>query len=445
MHLPRSTIFLFVCGALTSCVDYTPAPLSVETWDRDFAARKLPAQRRPYSISDLIAASQKYQPALANAQAKYATAQAAVISAGGRENPALNLVPGINTSAASDAPSGIPSVSFDFLLETAGKRDLRLLKAQHQALAAGWALQDTAWQLEAAVRNAASNLQVAREREALLQKQVAAQEKILGLAQRQQAAGLLAPAEVRTQDLNLRKARLDLAEAQAASTESLSQLAEAVGVPAQALATAKLALKVNLPSEKALPNSVSRVRQTALTHRPDFAGCLADYASEEANLALEIAKQYPDFKISPGYQWDQGANKWQLGFGANLPLLNQNEGPIAEATAQRREAQTRVEMLQAKISAEVDRAVPALKQAWQSHQAALALVQTQTEKRDASQRRAAIGQAEPMDLLLAEVDLTSAQMILLEKAQKLAQQVMALEALTRPNLGPRVSTPKNSK
>jgi broad specificity phosphatase PhoE len=28
----------------------------------------------------------------------------------------------------------------------------------------------------------------------------------------------------------------------------------------------------------------------------------------------EIAKQYPDIHLGPGYQYDQGVNKWTLGF-----------------------------------------------------------------------------------------------------------------------------------
>jgi outer membrane protein TolC len=332
-------------------------------------------------------------------------------------------------------------VSFDLFFETAHKKDLRLLKAQQQLFSAGFALQDTEWQLDQAVRHAAWALYYAQERQALLGKEIEAQQKVLELAQHQLSAGLIAPTEVQTQDLVLRKARLDLADAEAATLDSRAQLAEAIGVPAQALEKAKLNLTGNLPSQRGASLSVNRVRQSALTHRPDVAMSLADYAAEEANLALEVAKQYPDIKVSPGYQWDQGNNKWQLGLGADLPIFNQNQGPIAEATARRHEAQTRVEIVQAKIAADVDRVVPAMQQAWKTYQAASDLVKTQGDKKMAADRRLQVGQGEPTEALLAEVDLITAQLVLVDRANKLAQQVEALEQLTRPALALAAKTP----
>ena len=104
-------------------------------------------------------------------------------------------------------------------------------------------------------------------------------------------------------------------------------------------------------------------------------------------------------------------------------------------------------MLQAKISAEVDRAVPALQQAWKTYQVARDLLKTQGEKKTTALRRAQAGQGEPMDTLLAEADLISAQLVLVDRASKWAQQLEALEALTRPPLGAtaHVAAEQNSK
>ena len=41
----------------------------------------------------------------------------------------------------------------------------------------------------------------------------------------------------------------------------------------------------------------------------------------------------PDVHLNPGYQFDQGDNKWSIGLTFDLPILNQNQGPIAEAKA----------------------------------------------------------------------------------------------------------------
>lgn len=436
----RHALLVLIAGLTTGCVDYTPAPVSVEQLDRLFVARKLPNQKRAWTIQELITLGRPFQATRAQAWAKHEAAQAAVVTAGGKPNPTLSLVPGINTSAAG-SPSGIPMISFDFFYETAGKKDLRLLKAQQQLLGAGFALQDAEWQSDNAVRHACWNLHYAQEREALLRQEFIAQGKIYELTQLQLSAGLIAQTEVQTQDLTLRKTRLNLADAEGAKLEGRAQLAEAIGLPAQALANVKLNLAIALPSRQAAYPNINQIRQKALTHRPDVAMSLADYAAEEANLALEVARQYPDVKISPGYQWDQGNNKWQVGLTGDLPLFNQNQGPIAEATARRKEAKARVEMAQAKVAAEVDRVVPALQQAWKAHQAALDLAKTQSERKTLADRRLQVGQGEPAEVLLAEVELISAQLVLTDRAYKLAQQVEALEVLTRPMLAPNLHPP----
>src|SRR5204863_91869 len=64
-----------------------------------------------------------------------------------------------------------------------------------------------------------------------------------------------------------------------------------------------------------------------------------------------------DVRLNPGYQFDQGDNKWTLGIMFELPVLNQNQGPIAEAGARREEAAARLTALQTKVIGEIDQAV----------------------------------------------------------------------------------------
>ncbi|HWA87501.1 MAG TPA: TolC family protein, partial [Opitutus sp.] len=56
---------------------------------------------------------------------------------------------------------------------------------------------------------------------------------------------------------------------------------------------------------------------------------------------------------------DQGENKWTLGLTLELPLFNQNQGPIAEAVARRREAAAQFLAAQAQAIAEIDAAATA--------------------------------------------------------------------------------------
>jgi outer membrane protein TolC len=121
------------------------------------------------------------------------------------------------------------------------------------------------------------------------------------------------------------------------------------------------------------------VRRQALVNRPDILGALAEYAASQSALQLEIAKQYPDIHLGPGYEMDQSDSKWTLGLSLALPIFNKNEGPIAEALARRTEAAARFTAVQAAALGEIDVALAA-------YRAALERVAT-TDGMVADQRR----------------------------------------------------------
>ncbi|HXX93956.1 MAG TPA: TolC family protein, partial [Planctomycetota bacterium] len=82
-----------------------------------------------------------------------------------------------------------------------------------------------------------------------------------------------------------------------------------------------------------------------------------EYAAAEAGLKHEMAARYPDVSLGPGYLYDQGQKKFILGLSVTLPILNQNDGPIAEALARRREVAARFSALQASVIADVEAAL----------------------------------------------------------------------------------------
>ena len=76
----------------------------------------------------------------------------------------------------------------------------------------------------------------------------------------------------------------------------------------------------------------------------------------EAALRLAVARQYPSIDIGPGYHYDQGDNKFILSISLPLPILNQNQGQIAQARAARQVAAEQFLAAQTKALAEIDRA-----------------------------------------------------------------------------------------
>src|SRR5262249_30723508 len=149
---------------------------------------------------------------------------------------------------------------------------------------------------------------------------VSMQERIIALLEQQAEAGAIAKSELATRRVALQKARLDLADAASQKAAERAHTAEAIGVHLSALNDIELAFDPlkDFPSPGDLTSA--EVRRTALQSRSDILGALADYAAAQATLQLEIAKQYPDVHFSPGYQFDQGDNKWSLGITFDLPI-----------------------------------------------------------------------------------------------------------------------------
>ena len=152
---------------------------------------------------------------------------------------------------------------------------------------------------------------------------------------------------------------------------------------------------------------------------------MAEYAASQSALQLEIAKQYPDVSLGPGYEYDQGAHKWGLSVGAELPVFNRNQGPIAEAEARRTEAAARFLSLQAKVVAEIDQAVAgraAVRDALRQIETLLVMQRRQAQSVEAMVKA---GGADPLDLASAQLEVRLTELARLDAVLK-AQQALGL-------------------
>jgi outer membrane protein TolC len=171
-----------------------------------------------------------------------------------------------------------------------------------------------------------------------------------------------------------------------------------------------------------------------LQRRPDVLAALADYAASESALRIEIAKQYPDIHLNTGYEYDQGLQKWGLlGFGVELPLLNRNEGPIAQAEARRNHAAASFEALQAKVIAELDRALSVYQVTAETRESAEALLATQRKQQTSVEQQFQAGAADRLEVLTAQLELATSELALQDSLTRLHQALGALEdAVQRP-------------
>jgi outer membrane protein TolC len=386
---------------------------------------------KTWDFKTLTLAAFYFNPSLDVARAQWSTTKAGVQTAGGRLNPTLNLTPGYDFSAASGASPWIPFLSVDVPVETAGKRDRRIAKASHLSESSRLNIATVAWHVRQNVRGSLLDLTVAERRAVLLENQMRVQEKTLSMLEQRLAVGAIAQPELIAARIALNKTQLDLGDARSRRAEARARLAEAIGVGAGALEGVELSSDFAERSADDLPSA--EARQVALRGRSDVLGALSDYAAAESELRLQIAKQYPDIHFSPGYQYDQGDNKWTLGIVLELPLLNQNQGPIAEARAHRNVSAARFTEVQAKVIGEIDHASASYRAAREQLTTADALLAAARQQQQSAEAQFRTGAADPLDRLTAEFELGVAALARLNAQTALQQSLGALEdALQRP-------------
>ena len=442
-----STILLCL---LAGCVRFQPQPLSPVEAATGLESRSLdnpdlkafleknlnrelntwPAAQWDFEM--LTLAAFYYHPSLDVARARWAVAEAGKITAGGRPNPTLNVTPGYNTTTLTPSP-WMPLGSLDIPIETAGKRGYRIAQAVGLSESARLNIASVAWQVRSGVRRSLAALQAAQEAEVLLREQQGFQTQNLGLLERQHEAGAVSAFEVSQAGIAADNARLALRDAERQSAEVRVQLAEAVGVRANALEGVKFTFESwgELPGEASLADA----RRQALLNRSDILSGLADYAASQAALQLEIAKQYPDVHLQPGYQYDQGDNKWSLGLTVELPVLNQNQGPIAEAKARRAEAAARFNALQAGVLSEIDRAVAGYHAAWQKRADADELLARSQKQEQRSRAMLDAGEISKGDLVALRLQLSASALARLDALVKSQQALVQLEDALQSPLG----------
>jgi outer membrane protein TolC len=384
-----------------------------------------------------------YNPTLDVARAQWDSAQAATRSVAVRQNPTIALTPGYNTSASGGVSPWFPAVNFDFLLENGRKRDLRTDSARLAAESARQAVFSAAWRVRSELRQALLDLTLAEQRAISLRTQAEQQQRIVALLESRLRAGAIARPEISTARLALVRAEAAAADSERQAPVARQRIAQALGVPVAALAGIPLAAP--LPSAALAPDQLTAARRASLQNRADILGALARYDAAQSALALEVAKQRPDLHLGPGYQWDQGENKWSVALTFELPLFHHNEAAIAEAEAKRHEAAAQFIATQAQALHEIDAALAA-------HQSAVAqLVQlrrAQTEidrQLAATETRRRAGTADRLEVETAGLERTSAELALREAEVQVALAAGQLEDALQvpfPNLAVIASSPR---
>jgi len=461
LQLLKSLYIICLAPLLASCATYRAEPISPADNGIALDSRTLNDARLtsfihgalrtgatsdetvPWGLGTLTLAAIYYHPDIDVARAKLAASRAGVITAGQRPNPTLNFSGVFGTAAIVGGipPAAIPATIgpvVNFLVETFGKRQARTEQAQNLAEAARWDIATAGWQVRARVRTGLLNLWAAQKGLSLTRQRLQLQQQLVGLLESRFANGEASALDVTRERINRAQAELSIRTFERTAAEARAQVAAAVGIPLRAMDGVKVSVEAfDHPGAVAAGISTGALRQKALTGRTDVLASLSDYAANQSALQLQVANQYPNLTLGPGYNYDIGVNKFILNPAIDFPIFNQNQGQIAQAIANRQQAAATFTALQAQIIGAIDAAVASYDGATRSLATADALLATEQRRQREVTSSFQAGNADRPTLVTTQLELAVIQTSRLDAVVAQRQALGTLEdALQQPIFDP---------
>jgi outer membrane protein TolC len=425
----------FAAATVSGCTHYQAQPLKPERSAEEFALRRLSAVRE-WNRAELLALALKQNPELAVARAEVDAALSREIIAAQGPNPDITLQ---SEYARHDSHPWLYGVSFNWLLRSSERRRLGMEIARLDTGSARLQLMDHAWAVRRALAAALSDWESVHRRSGLLDRLAVAQDRLIAIEEQRVALGEDAPSELLTSRQVRIRIELEQAELHTLAGAAQAGAARALGLPPQALD----GMSFTWP-EWGEPPPVDEdrrreAREQALLSRADLGVAIGDYAAAEAKLQLAVARQYPQFMLSPGYYWDHGIAKFPFDVGFTLPL-NHNRGEIAEARAGRELAGQRMLALQADIYGEIAAAEREEHIARESSNAAERRVAAAHRQLQHAELALRLGATDLLEQLAAQIIATQAELEVLQmRAQLQAARNNLEDVLRTPLSGPELA------
>jgi cobalt-zinc-cadmium efflux system outer membrane protein len=450
---------IIILGLVSGCIRYVPHPLEPPVLEQSYRARRLadpnleeffkansvvqPRAWPPPSmdLDALTVLALYFSPDLDEARARVAAADAAITTARVRPNPSV-----IGGGGYTDAEQSPYAFRFDLEIpfETAGKRQYRIRRAQELTEAERFSLGETAWRIRSRLRAAlADHLISSRELE---QRRAEAQirEEIVAIYERRLEAGETSTPFVTAARTDLSRVQLEIEQLQGRIAETRAAIAGIVGLSAAALDNVQYALTdLEKPAtEQAL--NIQSVQKTGLMNRLDVQRLLAEYAAADSELRLQVARQYPDIVLAPGYSFGEGANSYLLGPGLILPLFDRNRGPIAEAGARRETAGARLLGAQAAAITEMERGLADYRSALRELNQAQTTLDLVRQREQTTGRQLNAGEVDRLALASVRLEAAAADRDRLTGLRRTHTALGALEDAVQHPLPPDTKLPEPS-
>ncbi|HEX3233827.1 MAG TPA: TolC family protein [Gemmatimonadales bacterium] len=368
---PSSVVSLLLALATAACVRYRAQPVDPATFPAAYRQRRLddsalvayvrrwaePPARARWTDRQLALAALLLRPELARARAQWRAAQVGERSAGARPAPGVEADIERAVSGSGAHSPWVVSLAGLLTVELGGKRGARVQQARARTARAESDLHLTFWRVVQDARAAALSVALAAAELDEAHRELSAVARILGFERERFAEAALTSSELARTGGELQEARAAVGSAERTMLEARARLAGVVGLPARALDSVAVVVSPTAGCQASDSLDSDSLASLALSRRAEVGQALADYAAAEAALYLQVARQYPDLGLGPGFIWDQGVHRWAVALAAPGLLAFRNRAPIAEAIAARSAAAAHIAEVQDSVLVEIGVAV----------------------------------------------------------------------------------------
>ncbi len=456
----RLTLILCAVTCLWACATPQPEPIDPVKSEEAYRARSLSdpglkafieANRmveakdlspRTWDLEALTLVAFYYHPDLDIARAQFQQQEAGITTAKAVPNPTVGLEVQRVMGHVQLLTPWTYGFNLNLPVDELWKRGHRISAAEGLSAAARFALAETAWRARSRLRAALLDHVLAMKDLELRRVEEAVRAEVVKIMELRLALGETFRLDVDSAKARHAAAQLEIHASEGQVAESRTILAGALGVPVGALEGVTFGWPdlEKLPAEGEL--SLDKVQIAGLLNRLDVLRSLAEYAAAEAALQLEVSKRYPDISLGPGFLYDQGDKKFTLGLAVTLPVFNQNQGPIAEADARRKEIAARFLSFQAQAIREMEGALARYRSAVSEHHAALRMTVALQASEKGVRRQVELGESDRVSLTGVRLESILGSQSRLTALRKAQSALGSLEDAVQRPLGSAAPLPE---
>lgn len=319
------------------------------------------------SLEEALRLTTERNPNLAAARNSVEVAEAGRVGAQLRPNPAFTFESGSYPLFESPRPSffGNQEVTlrFDQEIELSGRRRLRTQTADADVLTAEASFDDQRRRLEFEVRRAYFAVVLTKADVEVSQAALEEIDRVIGLNRARYEQGEISGGELRRVQVERLKFVDDLFAGQLALKNARSALLALFNAPNLSVEfDVSEPLNIAAPSAGAPPVTLDPValRTQALSMRPDLLAAQRAVQRADTETSLQRALHTPNVTVGGGYRRDFGSDGVVFGVTVPLAFSNRNQGGIARAEAERRQAANIAAATAVSVSLDVQQAINAV-------------------------------------------------------------------------------------